>query len=242
METTIRTRDIDLIYCASGNKRYAEIAVSHGFLYGGQLPGTVYTEIAPLYFADQDFKKPRYLAYKRCLARHNPPLATVLDWEEMRRLGEILMRAEEIAKHCQEVLIIPKVVGGIKYLPRQVAGKPVRLAYSVPTGYAKTDVPIDEFGDWPVHLLGGSPLKQLELSRLLNVKSADGNYAQKMASKWNQFFVPDGSARYARNRFWPTLREANGGVNWGDGSAVAGAPYEAFERSCKAIMQMWRSQ
>jgi hypothetical protein len=98
---------------------------------------------------------------------------------------------------------------------------------------------LSEFDGWPVHLLGGSPLKQFELSKLINVVSCDGNYAQLM-SNYCQFFVPDGSATYAKNRYWPTLREANGGTNWGDGSAKAGAPYEAFRRSCKAIMEMWR--
>lgn len=227
--------DISLIYCADGNRRFAEIAIKAGFLYGAQLPKTIYFKP---YFADQDFKNPRYVGYIKAIRKHRPYLASVLDIMEWRRLDEILMRAEEISLYCTEVMLIPKISGVIKELPEEINGKRVRLGYSVPTRFGRTDVNIDEFGAWRVHLLGGSPLKQFELSKELNVVSCDGNYAQLM-SVYCCFFVPDGSATYAKNRFWPTLREANG-QKWGDGSNIADAPYEAFSRSCKNIIKMWQ--
>lgn len=224
---------IDLIYCADGNRRFARIAIEAGFLYGAQLPKTIY--FAP-YFADQDFKRPRYTGYIRSLRKWKPYLASVLDIMELRRLDEYLMRAEEVSQFCEEVMLIPKVNGIIKQLPREINGKRVRLGYSVPTRFGGTTVPVSEFQDWPVHLLGGSPNKQFELSKEMNVVSCDGNYAQLM-SRYNQFFYPE---RYhpARNPIWPTLLEFHG-EKWGDGSATADAPYEAFRRSCKNIMAMW---
>lgn len=227
----------ELIYCAGGNRRFAEIAIKAGFLYGAQLPKTVYFKP---YFADQDFKRPRYTGYIQALRRHRPYIASVLDIMEWRRLDEYMMRAEEISRYCTEVMLIPKLPGVIKELPQKISGKKIRLGYSVPTRFGRTDVALKEFGGWPVHLLGGSPLKQLELSKQLNVVSCDGNYSQLM-SQHCQFFVPDGSAKYAKNRYWPTLREANGGENWGDGSDTADAPYEAFRRSCENIMKMWHN-
>lgn len=146
----------ELIYCADGNRRFAEIAINTGFKYGAQLPNTVYF---PPYFADQDFKRPRYTGYIQALRRHRPYMASVLDIEEQRRLDEYLMRADEVSLYCQVVMLIPKINGVIKILPRQINGKTVRLGYSVPTRFGGTSVPIDEFGDWPVHLLGGSPKK-----------------------------------------------------------------------------------
>lgn len=225
----------ELIYCADGNKRFAQIAIEAGFLYGAQLPKTIY--FYP-YFADQDFKRPRYVGYIKSLKKYRPHLASVLDIMEWRRLDEYLMRAEEVSQYCSEVMLIPKLSGVIKELPREIYGKKVRLGYSVPTRFGGTDVPIDEFKDWPVHLLGGSPLKQLELAEKMNVVSCDGNYAQLM-SRYCQFFIPDGSATYAKNRWWPTLKEANNGKKWGDGTSIADAPYEAFRRSCNNIMMMW---
>lgn len=224
----------ELIYCADGNPRFAQIAIEAGFLYGAQLPKTIYW---PVYFADQNFKRPRYVGYINALRRHQPYMASVLDIEEWRRLDEILMRAEEVARFCQVVMLIPKVPGIIKFLPCQICDKPVRLGYSVPTSYGKTMVPVNEFAGWPVHLLGGSPSRQYELSKEMDVKSVDGNYHQLM-SRYNQFFCPDRLST-ARNPLWPTLLEADG-RKWGNGGKDADAPYEAFRRSCKAIVAMWQ--
>ena len=113
-------------------------------------------------------------------------------------------------------------------------GKQIRLGYSVPAKFGGTDVPLWEFADWPVHLLGGSPQAQMQMCNYLNVVSADGNYAQKMALQYGQFWVP-GNARYAANRYWPKLSEAGESVD-------TDVPYVAFERSCKNIIDAWSSK
>jgi len=227
---------VDLIYCGGGNRRFYEISKNHGFLYGAQLPCTVYGQIQ---FADQNWKKPNLEAYVAAVIKNRPIMATVLDWERREQLAEVIAWGEAIAPYVETILIIPKVIGGVADIPRIIGGTPVRLAYSVPTKYGGTVVPYSEFRGWPVHLLGGSPLRQYRLTVFMNVVSVDGNYHQSMAVRFNQFFVYDGSARYAKNRFWPTLREANNGRDWGDGSKTAGAPYEAFKRSCASIAAMW---
>lgn len=209
-----------------------EIARNYGMLPGAQLPGTIYDIHQPLYFADQDFKNPRYVAYIRALKRNKPFMASVLDIEEWRRLDEYLMRAEEISQYCQVIMLIPKVDGIIKHLPREINGKKVRLGYSVPTRFGGTVVSIDEFQNWPVHLLGGSPFKQLELSKKMNVISVDGNWTKQMAGRC-QFFSLEPIEK-AINKHWPTLYEYHGKRWEGNGNI------EAFERSCKAIMEMWQ--
>jgi len=221
-----------LIYCANGNPRFAKIAIDAGFKYGARLPGTVYF---PIKFADQDWKNPDRERYMAELEKHKPMMATILDLERIEQRNEVLNWAEEAAQHVQQILIIPKVSGIIDTLPHRINGADVILAYSVPTRYGGTFVPVWEFDNWPVHLLGGSPHAQMELIYYLNVVSTDGNYAQSVAVRHCQFWVP-GTARYARNRWWPTLREANGGEKWAGGDA----PYEAFKRSCKNIMKAWQ--
>lgn len=210
---------IEVIYCADGNKRFASLSLEAGFTYGAQLPNTVYYDPE---FVDQNWNAPDLDRYIKA-----------------------------VAAYVEIIIIIPKVRKGIEYLPRTIGGVPVRLGYSIPTSFSRTYVNLTEFLGWPIHLLGGSPIVQSQLAGLhingnclieaprLNVASVDGNYHQLMATKYNQFFVPDGSARYAKNRFWPTLKEADG-QKWGDGSSKADAPYEAFRRSCQAIMEMWR--
>jgi hypothetical protein len=226
-----------LIYCASGNKRMAQIAIDAGFKYGAQLPHKIYHEP---YFVDQNWKKPNREKYMVALEKHKPYMATVLDWERQEQLSEVLNWAEEAAEFVEVVVIIPKVIGGISQLPRSVGRATVRLGYSVPTRYGGTELPAWEFYGWPVHLLGGSPHAQMRLARYLNVVSADGNMHHLMATKRCQFWTP-GNVKYASNRWWPTLKEFNGGERWGDGSNKTDAPYVAFEMSCKNIMEAWQT-
>lgn len=222
---------LEVIYCADGHRRFAEVAIDAGMLYGAQLPGTVY--YAP-YFADQDFKNPNRAAYMEALVDHRPHMATVLDWERWDQLDEVLAWAEEAAQHVEVVIIVPKVHGGIAYLPTTIAGKPVRLGYSVPTRYGGTPVQVAEFAAWEgdgVHLLGGSPEKQMGLYRTLgNVRSIDGNMAKKMAHRCMFWSL---GLRSAKNPHWPSLSEAGGWVG-------LDANLEAFRRSCANIMQAWR--
>ena len=220
-----------LIYCASGNKRLADIALEYGFRYGAQLPATIYH--AP-YFVDQNWRKPERKKYMAALAEHRPALATVLDWERQEQLPEVLSWAEEAAQYVSEaVIIIPKVMGGIDQLPREIGGKPVRLGYSVPTRFAGTELPLWEFSGWQVHLLGGSPKAQMTCARYMDVKSADGNYVQKQAVQRNQFYVPTRVA-WSTNGHFPRLSDCfMGGIN-------EDAPYHAFRLSCINVSNAWR--
>jgi hypothetical protein len=232
---------MEIVYCGDGYQRFAEIAIDNGFRYGSCLPhrGLNY----PIWFADQDWKKPEREAYILALKKVRPHLACVLDWESPTQLGEVLGWAEDAALYVDKVIVIPKTTGGISQLPPVVGGKPVLLGYSVPTKYGGTSVPVWEFYNWPngVHLLGGSPQAQMNLFRYFppgTVYSVDGNMAQSLANRNCQFWT-SGNSRYARNRWWPTLKEADG-RKWGDGSSSADGHYEAFRRSCINIMKAWR--
>ena len=222
-----------LICCVGGNRRFAEIALDAGFLYGAQLPSTIYF---PLFFADQNWKRPQRVAYMVALARWRPAMAVMVDWEREQYLPEVLSWAEEAAQYVEQIVIVPKVIGGIGKLPRRVAQCEVVLGYSVPTKYGGTELPLWEFAGWPVHLLGGSPQKQMmawaHLMPIAKVISTDGNTHSLMATRHCRFWVP-GTAQYASNRWWPSLTEADGKVWPND------APYEAFRRSCKNIVLAW---
>lgn len=232
-----------LVYCAAGNRRYLEIAVAAGYRYGGRLPHTVYPDIAPLWFADQEWRKPDRGRYLAALATHRPVQATVLDLERSDQVAEVLAWAEAAAAYVERVLIIPKARGVIADLPRQIGGKPVVLAYSVPTTYGGTPIHPEQFAGWPIHILGGAPEWQMRLWRYWRawdadagtatpVVSADGNIAQSMARRC-QFWISE-PARGYRNARWPQLRET-------DGWQGEGAPYEAFRRSCINIMAAWQA-
>ena len=229
-----------LVYCGGGNRRLVEIAIAAGFRYGARLPDTIYPGVAPLWFADQDWHNPKRDTYMAALAKHRPMQATVLDLERDEQLDDVLRWAEEAAQYVERVVIVPKVFDIIRRIPERIGSADVLLGYSVPTRYAGTEVPVWEFGRREVHLLGGSPHAQMCLMRYVNVVSADGNMANMLATRHCQFWVP-GTARYANNRWWPTLMEANGGEKWGDGGDRSDAPYEAFRRSCENIITAWNA-
>lgn len=221
-----------MIFCADGNPAFAAAAVEAGWLYGARLPATVYQ---PVYFADQDWKQPNREAYMRALAEHGPAMATVLDWEREEQLPEVLSWAEEAAQHVREsVLIVPKVPGEVGRLPREIGGRRVVLAYSVPTSYGGSPLGLWEFAGWPVHLLGGSPQKQMRLWRYLSplceVVSADGNMAHQQAHRCRHWTTPP-----TRKGHWVQLRES------GD-DRTEGANLEAFRRSLGAISAAWARQ
>lgn len=213
-----------LIYCADGNPAFARAAVEAGWLYGARLPATVYQ---PVYFADQDWRNPDRAAYMAALARHRPAVATVLDWEAEGQEAEVLAWAQEAARHAGRLVVVPKVPGTLGRIPASVGGADVVLGYSVPTSYGSSPVPLWEFGRRPVHLLGGSPHRQMELARYLNVVSADGNMAHQQAH---------------RCRYWSPVRTRKG--RWAQLAGAGdlrdrGANLEAFRRSLAAVREAW---
>lgn len=236
--------NLEVIYCAGGNARSAEIAIDAGMLYGAQLPGSV--SYRP-YFADQNhnkltsFESTREQRDRECvryitgLIEHAPYMATVIDWTTGIKWAEIEHWLDGVSQYAHVLIVIPKIVGSVQDIPTQWRGKPIRLGYSVPTKYGGTDVPLSEFASWVngVHLLGGSPEVQAEVYRQLpNVRSVDSNKHNWAANHMCAFWVhrPHVSAA---NPHWPTMAEA-GEPQPND------AKYEAFRRSCVNIMQMWR--
>lgn len=218
-----------LIYCADGNPALAALAVAAGWRYGARLPGTVYR---PVWFADQNWKNPNRRAYMAALARHRPACATVLDWEREEQLPEVLGWAEEAAGHVAEsVLVVPKVVGGVPRVPRVVGGRRVVLAYSVPTSYGGSPVPLWELAGWPVHLLGGSPQAQMrlwsQLSVCCEVVSVDGNMIAQQARRGRVWV-----RRPTRKGHWAQLADL------GDGRRE-GVYLECFRRSLAAVSEAW---
>lgn len=230
-----------LIFCYGNNKLLADIAVAVGFKYGARLPAATFYSV---YFADQnydqyqkaknsgDIAKCRRLrkSYMDSLAEHHPFMASVYDWMKKEELPEVLDWAEEAAQFVDVVMLIPKVQRGIHLLPRKIGGKPVYLGYSIPTTNGGTPLPYEDFRGWPVHLLGGSPQKQLKLfhNPNLNVVSVDGNMAAKQAHKCRFWRLEKGSKGH-----WINLKEVGAG-DWGSGSNT-----EAFRRSMVNIFSAW---
>lgn len=216
-----------LIYCADGNSKFAQVAVDEGWLYGARLPATTYQSV---YFADQNWKDPNRKTYMRALRIYKPKMATVLDWERESQLPEVLSWAEEASQYVEKVVIIPKVPGQVYKLPKIINGKEIIIGYSVPTSYGKTEVKLEELEGRRVHLLGGSPQKQLEIWCYLlhraKVISIDGNMAHKQAHRCRWWSCVKGRVGH-----WRQLNEVD--------DRKVGANLEAFRLSLREIRKAW---
>jgi hypothetical protein len=160
------------------------------------------------------------------LAVHKPDLATVLDWEEPDQIEEVMSWATEATQHVQEaVLIVPKVSGTIPDIPISINGKEIRIAYSVPSSYGGSPIGLWELTGREIHLLGGSPQKQREISNYVQVVSMDGNMAKKMAT--------------SRCLYWSRQSCSKGHWQALDGFDGNG-PSECLRHSLKEIKEMWR--
>lgn len=218
---------IKKIYCAGGNKRFAEIAIEAGFLYGSQVPEKIYYNT---FFLDQNWKSPNKTLYIETVKNHQPYMATVIDIECGKTKAMALEWAEEIAPYVGKIVIIPK----IEYCPpTKIAGTDVIVGYSVPTRYGGTRIPFEFFQSRKVHLLGGSPHKQMELfmAHPQTIYSFDGNYHMKIALNWCSVWELGTKRAYG---MWTRLEDYLGK------RCNTDCPYIAFKASCENILKHWQ--
>jgi len=215
---------IDLIYCAGGNPRLSQIASEEGWLLGFRSDKTLGGYTAS--FVDIDYKQPDFARHLAVVARHQPKYAVVPDLSEagvtMEDIDRAISQASQLAQYCEIPLIVPKLSGQLTLLPTSIA-----VGYSVPSRYGGASYPLWELAGRRVHLLGGSPRKQfqvyLHLSGIAEVMSADGNYAQKQAVRY---------AEYWTGKKWTEHEDTLQGK--------VDLYLECFRRSCRNIRAYWQ--
>ena len=190
-----RTKHLDLIFSNSAaTHAYAHIGYALGW-WPGIITSKVtsarqYRERFPrgkrILFMDNEWHDYDHAQHVAALAEFHPKYATTRDiltqqqaaasGAEFLTLDTILAQAEDVAQHCDNVILIPKY-DCLDQLPSTIGGKPVVLGYSVHSSYGGTDLPPSAFKGWPVHLLGGSWKKQRAILAQLgdDVVSLDNN-------------------------------------------------------------------
>lgn len=214
---------IDLIYCAGGNAGLTQIAFEEGWLMGVRSDHWHFPY--KLSFIDIDYKKPNFEKHLARVAKERPKYATVPDLSDKEVLESDIERAvrqaEQLRNYCEFVLVVPKLAGQVAMLPQDMA-----IGYSIPTSYGGAAYPIWELAGRQVHLLGGSPQKQLEayryISAIATVLSADGNMAHKCAVQFLKYWQ---AGKWLK---WPNTEKSQ--------------YYPCWRQSCQNIKKMWLSE
>jgi hypothetical protein len=211
-----RAAAVDLIFtCGTINRTAIEepkwclvhccLAVKSGWQYGIQSTGNGGVCAASgvmaahkLQFLDNEFRHYDHEMHLAAVAKHRPKYATVADIMsrkqceqagiEYHSFEQIMTWAEELQEHAENVIVIPKI-DCITDIPASYM-----LGYSVPSSYGGTPIPPDKFKGRRVHLLGGSPNKQIAYWQALRdeVVSLDNNYLLKIAN-YGTAWMPNGT-------------------------------------------------
>lgn len=213
---------IDLVYCAGGNERLSQIAHEEGWLLGKR--SDAYLRCQAPTFIDIDYKHPDFEMHLHEVAKYRPKYATVPDLSEecisSSDIDRALNQYEQLSAHCEIPLIVPKLPGQLAMLPAEVA-----IGYSIPSSYGGAQYPLWELAGRRVHLLGGSPKMQMQiflyLSAIAEVTSLDGNYAQKIATRFG--------------KYWDKVWIQHPGV----AAKEKDIYYECWRISCRNILSAW---
>lgn len=124
----------------------------------------------PVAFIDYPFtdESATFEDHLAVVAEHEPALTVAPDVEAGRRLDDVVDQADRLDEHADAVVVVPKDVH-----PSEV---PDRFRVGVPLanfGSGAKWAAWDYVGCGPVHLLGGSPNRQLALGAHLPVSSVD---------------------------------------------------------------------
>jgi len=209
---------MDLIYCAGGGRILAEIAIREGFLYGSRSDDVRETPrcsgLIDINWKNYDWEK--HLA---AVQKHKPKYAVAPDIEAYGRVKATLELAKRLEDVCGRVIVVPKRKNIIKHIPLRYI-----IGISVPTSYSGYMPDSSELIGRELHLLGGSPRQQKILWQNFNslsipVKSIDINCHNKVSS----------------------FGKYRDGEKWAFEGKHQIDKYEAFRRSCKGIITMWKA-
>lgn len=202
--------NVDLIYTAGtygtdNALTHCCLAVKSGWLYGYQSKDNPCKahEIQKAHkpqFIDNNYFNFDWERHLAAIKLHRPKYCTVMDVmtkEQCQESGvvfhqydQIIEWAEELSQYSENVIVIPKY-DCISKIPEKFM-----LGYSVPTSHGGTPLPIQAFAGRRVHLLGGSPNKQIQFFERIpeSVVSLDNNYILKIAN-FGVAWCPDGKQR-----------------------------------------------
>lgn len=170
----MRRNSVGVLKFVAHSKRVRDIAQHFGWL-----PGARYTNLRDVRglrsvgFLDIHWRKYDFDRHLSAATTYRPLLTIARDIESLESLSLILREADQLARVCPNVVLVPKDPRLAEIIESQIPKRYI-LGYSVPTRYGGTLIP-PEFFKRPTHLLGGRPDVQRALASQMPVVSFDCN-------------------------------------------------------------------
>lgn len=176
---------------ATARPELTDISERYGYLTGSRLDNLPPYESKGIDvdFIDMNWKNPRPKELIAACRRHNPKYAVAGDYDESgSSVDTVNERSQILLDHADNVIVVPKRSGEVEKVPPNCI-----VGYSVPTEYGGTKANIDEYRGRDIHLLGGTPHKQITLTDRFgdDVVSIDGNSYLKAATIGNKYWTKD---------------------------------------------------
>ncbi len=171
----------------SHSKKITQIASNHGWYAGAKY--TNYRDIRNIEkvaLVDIDWINYDFHKHLEMVKITNPFFTVARDIFKTKDLSTIVKQANELKKYVEYIIFVPKKKGIISIIASNFNNNFI-LGFSVPSKYGMTNVSVDEFRNYPVHLLGGRPDLQRKLANELNVVSIDGNRLT-LDAKYGDYF------------------------------------------------------
>ena len=206
---------IDVIVTSCGGEDMPRAAYRGGSLVGmestkARPPGEIPVEFVDWPFLQDDLSfDQKWESHLDVVKREKPKYAVAPDIEDESSLNSTLAKADRLRRHAEIVIVVPK---GVK--PDRVPSR-FRIGLPAQDRFGGVPWPVWEYRNCrSVHILGGSPHRQFELSHYVPVHSVDTASPLKAA----QF----GSV-------WQGDKWGEDGYNY----------YDRIERSMENVLKSW---
>lgn len=171
----------------------------------------------PVDFVDNNFKEPNQDRLTDIVSKTQAEFVVLPDVYEVADLDDVLSFGDGLVSNFGVTpIVVPKCDLQFSDIPDDWI-----VGFSVPSGYAETDIPLSSFGDHKIHLLGGSHRNQIQYANEaqslgIEVFSVDGNAFAKAASYGNIVNEPveilDENGELDQ-KTW--VKDADGYTEWG---------------------------
>jgi len=189
-----RTEEVDIITTAHGGEDVATAAAQAGALIGFESHKQRPPESFPIdfvdwpYFDEEDEQAVSFVRHLLVVEQEKPKYAVAPDVNGERSFERTLTMADELAKHAETVIVVPKAVKPERVPDRFRVGIPFR------DDFEGLPWPVWEYrGVGPVHILGGHPDRQLELVTRLDADIGSIDTAHPtMKANWGNVWTRNG--------------------------------------------------